>query len=276
MAGSAVRHASPADAAFFRENGYLIVRGLFGAEEVKAIAETFDKIGAAGQPIPNHWVPTTEGDGANDPLRRYPRVMMPHRFDDLSKRMMLHAGVRSVLETIVGEDLVACQSMFYFKPPGGKGQALHQDNFYLEVQPDTCYAAWLAVDPSTTGNGGLNIVPGSHRLGVICPEASDGSESFTSELVPVPEGMKAIPADLKPGDVLFFGGSVIHGSGPNKSATTWRRSFICHYMPRTTASCSRFYFPILDFDGNEIPFDASKGGGPCGSEVKLSSYDKVG
>jgi hypothetical protein len=23
--------------------------------------------------------------------------------------------------------------MFYFKPQGGKGQALHQDNFYLKV-----------------------------------------------------------------------------------------------------------------------------------------------
>ena len=31
--------------------------------------------------------------------------------------------------------------------------------------------------------------------------------------------MKAVPVNLDPGDVLFFNGNIIHGSGPNRSTT---------------------------------------------------------
>ena len=48
-----------------------------------------------------------------------------------------------------------------FKPPGARGQAFHQDNYYLLVQPYTCVAAWLAVDRSWPENGGLQVCPGT-------------------------------------------------------------------------------------------------------------------
>lgn len=256
----------------FDRDGYIVVRGLMSPDEVAAIRDKFDAIGAEGKPIPGYWEPRTGADA--DPLARFPRVMHPHRFNDLSKRMMLHAGVHDVLAAAMGEEPVACQSMFYFKPPGAKGQALHQDNFYLRVSPGTCVAAWTAIDPAVTSNGGLYVVPGSHRMDIVCPEAADARESFTTHLVKAPAGMKAVPADLQPGDVLFFNGSLIHGSGPNRSATQWRRSFICHYMPASTTHVSEHYFPIFDFTGREISYAAATGGGPCG-ELFPDKYDPI-
>ena len=51
----------------------------------------------------------------------------------------------SVLTQLLGVEPLAVQTMLYFKPAGARGQALHQDNFYLRVQPGTCMAAWLAL-----------------------------------------------------------------------------------------------------------------------------------
>ena len=95
----------------------------------------------------------------DDPLFQYPRVMQPHRFNGRVRDFTLHAPVIERLRAFFGEEPAAAQSMFYFKPPGARGQALHQDNFYLLVQPGTCIAAWTAIDDCDADNGAMMIVP---------------------------------------------------------------------------------------------------------------------
>jgi len=255
--------------------GYVIVKGLYSADEVRTIRDFFDGIASKGQNIPGHWMLADDVKPGDEPLRRYPRVMHPHRFNPMSRDMMLHPGVGKVLTALFGEEPMACQSMYYFKPPGARGQALHQDNFYLDVMPGTCIAAWLAVDHARPDNGGLYVVPNTHTLPIQCPETADPSVSFTTHLVNAPKGFKAVPAIMEPGDVLFFNGNVIHGSGPNRTTDQWRRSFICHYMPRSTKSVSKGYHPVLDFKGQVVEYGATASGGPCGSAFKPGSYDKV-
>jgi phytanoyl-CoA hydroxylase len=261
--------------ACWRAEGYLIAPGLLDASEVDAIRRRFDEI-AAGEPIPGHWQPDRSADSAGDPLRRYPRVMMPHRFDALSRRYLLDRRVHDALVPLLGEEPIAAQSMFYFKPPGARGQALHQDNFYLKVKPASCIAAWIAIDPATPENGGLYVVPRTHDMDIVCPDAADPSESFTTHLVNVPNGLKAVPARLAAGDCLFFNGSLIHGSGPNRHPTLWRRSFICHYISRRSTHISKFYHPLLDFAGNVVARDLTDDGGPCGEELDTSKYGSYG
>ena len=125
----------------------------------------------------------------------------------------------------------AAQSMFYFKPPTARGQALHQDNIFLQAHPETCIAAWIAIDDCDGENGGLRVVPGSHRYEIICPDEADPDESFTSTEITLPEGMSTVQTELAAGDILFFHGSMVHGSGPNRSSDRFRRSLIFHYVP---------------------------------------------
>ncbi len=261
---------SPDQIAFFQEQGYLIVPGVFGPDEVAAVADHFSALVNGEWSAPARmWEPKPD---AADILERFPRVMQPHRYDALAKEKLLHPRVQAILQVLLGEEPVAAQSMYYFKPPGARGQAFHQDNFYLDVQPGSCIAAWTAIDPSTTKNGGLFIVPQTAALEVQCPEQANEQDSYFRDLVKPPPGKKAVPASLNPGDTLFFNGSVIHGSGPNRSPDQWRRSFICHYVPRSTESVAEGYFPLLDFDGREVPFKRSTGGGPCGDGWRPSSY----
>lgn len=266
-----LRRLSPAQLDEWRERGYFLMRGLFSAERIAEVGERFDAIAEAGEPIPGHWDPKPEADG--DPLKRYPRMMHPHRFDALSKQVMLDPTVREVLHDLLGEDAVACQTMYYYKPPGAAGQALHQDNFYLAVQPGLCLGVWVAIDPADPDNGGMYLVPGSHRYGVICPDPEEIRSKSSSNLVDPPKGMKAEPTYMEPGDALIFSGSVIHGSGRNRSETRWRRSFISHYMPASSTHVNSNYFPIFDFEGNEIPYEAARDGGPCGEA--LAAYGQT-
>ncbi|HEX8550940.1 MAG TPA: phytanoyl-CoA dioxygenase family protein [Abditibacteriaceae bacterium] len=253
----------------FERDGYLIVRGLISREEAVQLRDHFMDLHAQGPK--QGFDPKSADEADSDVLRMYPRFMHPHRVDDLSMKWMLDARFEGVLRDLFGEQPVAAQSMFYYKPAGARGQALHQDNFYLEVAPGSCMAAWVALDEISPDNGGLFIVPGSHKTDVQCPHVADLTQSFTTEEVDVPEGMTPVPANMELGDVLFFNGSVIHGSYPNNTKDRFRRSFICHYLGEGSKQISEHYFPLHRFDGTPIQkdevFAVSSGGGVCGSEA---------
>lgn len=256
-AGDLVRH--------FEEDGFTVARGLFAPAEIDALCSEFAALHSAG-PVPGHFEPRATGTaGSADPLHVFPRVMNPHRINGTARRFLLEPRLRAVLELLLGEEVLAAQSMFYFKPPGARGQALHQDNFYLRVEPGTCVAAWIACDVIDRGNGGLEVVPGTHGMDVFCPEEADEGVSFAREYVPPPPGLSAVPVDMEPGDVLFFNGSLVHGSGPNHSGDRFRRSFIGHYVGRSAERIGRYY-PTLSMGGEPVPLLESEGAGPCGTE----------
>ena len=125
----------------------------------------------------------------------------------------------------------------------------------------------MALDRVDRENGGLEVVPGTHRMDIFCPEEADAAASFTREYVPVPSGLAAVPVDMDPGDVLFFNGSLVHGSRPNSSSDRFRRSFIGHYIGRSSERMSGWYRPILTMDGREVDLPENTDGGPCGTEA---------
>jgi ectoine hydroxylase-related dioxygenase (phytanoyl-CoA dioxygenase family) len=243
--------------------GAVHVRGLLAESEVTEIRETFMEQVERDRSIGHDdHVPD------NDVLARFPRFVHPHRHTDLpvgrlSRRWMLEPRIVERVAEMIGPPLAA-QSMFYFKPPAARGQALHQDNLFLQAHPETCIAAWIAVDDCDGDNGGLQVVPGSHRYDLVCPGEADTEESFTNAAITLPDGMAAVQTDMRAGDVLFFHGSTAHGSGPNRTTDRFRRSLIFHYVPRTSTEIARFYHPLLTPDGAEVTVAEAAAGGACG------------
>ena len=204
----------------FRRDGFVIVKGLFEPHEIDEIRDTFMAMNKNG---PVEGLSETKRGGApngydpSDPLAFYPRMMHPHKHPDkpvgpIAMKYMLDRRIERVLTDLMGEAPYAGQSMFYFKPPGARGQDFHQDNYYLKVKPGSCMAAWVAIDRCDAENGGMMCVPETGDYAIQCPEASDARLYFTTEHVAIPEGKTAILPIMEPGDVLFFNGSTIHGS----------------------------------------------------------------
>ncbi len=246
----------------YARNGAVHLRGVLTAEEIGELRDGFtthietDVSGGSFDEIP-------EGD----PLRAYPRMIQPHRADHqpgrLARRWLLEERVLGrVIETV--GPVWAAQSMFYFKPAGARGQAMHQDNYFLQSHPETCIAAWIAVDDCDAENGALGVVPGTHHYEIECPEEADAAESFTTITVSIPAHLRVEQTEMRAGDMLIFHGSLVHGSKPNTSADRFRRSLIFHYIPEGSREVAASYQPLLDAAGDEVRIDASEYGGQCG------------
>ena len=245
----------------FNQKGYTVARGLFSADEVARYRDHYMALRAAGSyPGDSVGVDVT----SNDPLKRYPRMIHMHRWDDLSLQWMIDPRINRWLTGLLGKEPYAVQTMLYFKPAGARGQALHQDQYYLRVQPGTCMAAWLALDDCDEENGCLQVAPGTHTIPLLCTVKADTTQSFTDVTVPLPEGMSPVPVIMAAGDVLFFNGQLIHGSVPNTSADRFRRSLIGHYIVGDAEKVAKFYHPALRMDGTPAELDISPQGGPCG------------
>ncbi|MEZ0326191.1 MAG: phytanoyl-CoA dioxygenase family protein [Fimbriimonas sp.] len=251
---------SPSAVKHFAENGYAIARGLFSGEEVSFLKKYFTDMVERGG---DGWAEGGVDPLHADPLKRYPRLLQPHRGDQVAMDYMIDARINEWLTALLSREPLAVQTMVYFKPPGARGQALHQDNRYLKVEPGTCVAAWMALDACDEENGCLEVVPGSHKLDMVCPVPSDMSQSFTGETVPVPPGLSTTMLPLRPGDVLFFNGSLIHGSPPNRS-DRFRTIIVGHYIEGDAECVSEYYFPVYRMDGTMVEVARSPDGQPCG------------
>jgi len=248
----------------FHRDGWCVVPGLFNSAEIDTIEAFFEGFKHNGVAMYD--------DGLKfdqiDPAQRQLRAMHPHRHSERAKEWALHPRVMEALAALLGRSALLAQTMYYFKPPGAKGQGMHQDNFYLLAAPATCIAAWTAVDAATLDNGCLWVVPGSHRHEIHCPKEVPGenwNNYGDSHINPFPRDAKPIAVTVPRGSTMFFGGQLIHGSGPNRTKDTSRRTFIGHYVNESTTSLSKFYHPVLNARGETVSTVAvDTGGGPCG------------
>lgn len=254
---------SPEQVAQFHRDGYCVVEGLFAPAEISEILAFFEEFKTRGGAIYDDGLRFEEVD----PAQRQLRAMHPHRYSEKAKQWALHPRVAEVLSVLLGRAPLLAQTMYYFKPPGGKGQGMHQDNFYLLAAPATCIAAWTSIDGADVDNGCLYVVPGSNRKDIHCP--ADGSEAWLgygdSHIKPFPRDVKPIPVEVPKGATMFFGGNLIHGSGPNRTKDRFRRTFIGHYIDAASDQVAKFYHPVLNMQGEVMTsIAAPTGGGPCG------------
>ena len=251
---------------FYQNNGYVVVPGLFSPAEIDRYREHYMEL----RRYPR------EGDTAGvqtnitkDTNTQYPRMIHMHRWDDVSLQWLTDPRLNVIMTALLGREPYAVQTMLYYKPPGARGQALHQDQFYLKVQPGTCMAAWLALDDCDEANGCIQVVPGSHTWDVLCTQPADTTVSFTDITVPLPPGVSSVPVLMKAGDCLFFNGSVVHGSLANTTTDRFRRALIGHYIDGAAEMVGQYYQPVLRMNGEPLPGLAiSEGGGACGVWVE--------
>ena len=171
-------------------------------------------------------------------LGKKPREMMPddwlrvhmlHRLSEVHERFMLHPRILDVLEALIGPDVLALQTMLFFKQPGQPGQGFHQDAYYIPSFPDTLCGAWLALSRADEENGCLwfsvgsqnePIYPDSRGVGRaiqsnlgnmgIIDNASHTNEAVNGlTRVAKKYAAREVSVPAEPGDVVFFGGHII-------------------------------------------------------------------
>ena len=128
--------------------------------------------------------------------------------------------------------LVQLIQQAHFKLPGDEVDfPLHQDasnrrygtDEWVDVNGRGSFIQLaFPVDGMGPENGGIQLIPGSHRQGFI---ADPRTGALPDEAL---RGTEPVTPRLHPGDALLFGPFTIHGSGPNRSAHP-RRLFVQGY-----------------------------------------------
>ena len=168
----------------YRAQGYLVVPEIFAPDQAETMIGHYMKLRTQG-PHPGDSGGTD--DQPDDPNHTYPRMINMHAWDPASATWATRPDLLAAVEQLIDDEPVLRQTMLYFKPPGGRGQGLHQDEQYITINP--LIGLWIALDPSDDAVGQMVVVPGSH--GQLRPvEKADTRISFTraqSQLPPEPQ-----------------------------------------------------------------------------------------
>lgn len=220
----------------YQEDGYIVVHNLLPEDVVDAF------IAYEQQPKPEGWI---------ENLR--------HHVDDPAwQTVAAHPNVVSIARQLL-DDMppMIVQTMYMERKPAGdsdvgsKGIALHQDLHYLPSDPPTLLACWIAMNDTDAGNGGLCVVPGSHKQGLFEAEKNPNDEEhdawevehlmrdrsgkewtqrfFSFDIVGL--DLDTVERLTVPkGAGVFFTGYTIHGSYANRSKDRVRRAFATHFV----------------------------------------------
>ena len=175
----AVREFGMGELARFSEEGYLRLGRVASDGLIQAMCNRIDDIMMGnvrydGMPMQRD---TDTGEYGMLPDRTYKDsagTLAYRRIDDLQMDplflgYMQHPLFREITEALIGPDVSIFRAMFMNKPARhGTHLPWHQDvgvGWGLDANPEV--TVWTALDPATIGNGCMQVVPRSHRLGVL-------------------------------------------------------------------------------------------------------------
>ncbi|MCZ7648246.1 MAG: phytanoyl-CoA dioxygenase family protein [Planctomycetota bacterium] len=162
------------------------------------------------------------------------RKIQELEFDPLFREFMERPIFRHICETVYGAatPIAPFRAMFMNKP-AQRGTFLpwHQDR-WNSLELDPLVTIWTALDPATKANGCVQLIPGSHKAGIVNPSHGSGflTEEQTREHVK-PE--RIVYLELEPGEVALLHNWTLHGSDVNRTQTS-RRAFSACYMDART------------------------------------------
>ncbi len=224
---------TPAHVAFYEQNGFLIAKDLFSAEEVQEIKDETLQLFRGERGLIEGLQEAAPGESEMDTLLKYLCIHFPHKLSPIIFKYLGHAEVAAVLQKIISPNVKAMQSMLFVKAPGKPGQSWHQDEYYIPTRDCSLTGAWIAIDDADGENGCLWVIPGSHRPAKICTRTQyEGDEYGEHDTVDPAlfDESKAVPVEVKSGSVIFFNGYLLHSSRRNKSQVRFRRALVNHYM----------------------------------------------
>lgn len=190
-------------------DGYAIVEGVLSADEVAEKREQLINVLKS--------TPTGRNDFEGFATQRiYALFAKTRAFDGPAT----HPLVLGVLDRVLGHYQLSAPVGISIGP-GETAQVLHcDDGIYPLPRPhqEVVMNTMWPLDPFTEANGATRVVPGSHKWTDQRPDATTAS----------------IAAEMDPGSLMFFRGSVYHGGGANTTdrprlgviveyAATWLR-----------------------------------------------------
>jgi non-heme Fe2+,alpha-ketoglutarate-dependent halogenase len=148
--------------------------------------------------------------------------------------LIRHESILDAVEDVIGSDILCWGSSFFIKEPRNTAYvSWHQDSTYWGLEPADIVTAWVALSDSTSENGAMRVIPGSHLREQIPHRdtfAPDNLLSRGQEIMVEVDDRQAVTLELAAGEMSLHHVRLIHGSEPNPSGQR-RIGFAIRYIP---------------------------------------------
>lgn len=229
---------SPDDIARFHNQGFLVIESLLDADLVKRLRDRVEPIFHGDfetgiYPDEWYWRP---GLSRMDVTRE---ICNAWKCDLTVASVSLSAEVGRLTALLAGWPGARIgQDSLWYKPPGGKEVALHQDGTYISyINPAEMMTCWIALDDVTAEIGTIEYVPGSHRWPLVttlgefhAPEADYRTAMYQAAAQAGVPDPTVLPIEMPAGSCVIHHGNVWHGSGKNLRSDRPRRSLGIHTL----------------------------------------------
>jgi len=210
----------------WHDNGFLILsaaneRRMFTDEEVDQLLN-YTKEVEDWPETPGKWMKYFEKSLVDD-SRILQRIENFFQFHEGFNNFFNGPKFLGMVSELFGEPACLFKEKVNMKLPGGGGFAPHQDvQAGWDMYGQTLHISVLVgLDPSTTQNGCLELVPAYHKKGLLGPMGSQIPEDVCA-------AMPWKPYPAAPGDIIFFDSYVPHRSGPNNTDKPRRALYITY------------------------------------------------
>lgn len=211
---------TPEQVKFFEDQGYLVVEDLIPQEWVEEIRQDLKGIHERmAEAVPEGVHVSWEHEVDPKIQRKIKQLMHAELVSPALNRLVRAPHVLDRVEALIGPEISLYHCKLLMKSArGGTITPWHQDYSYWvqEGNKPLMVNCMVQIDDSTLQNGCLQVVPGSHKQGLLRHERK--GTVFGLFLPGYFEPREdAIPIPLRAGSAVFFNSLIIHGSGPNES-----------------------------------------------------------
>ena len=243
----------------FQQQGYLRLGQVLDGPALAELQQRIDAI-MQGHVQYEDMLMQLDGGGAYEDLPSQSSGFKGARLDyrkiqDLEKDPLFLAYMqRPLFREICGQVYgahapVACYRAMFMNKPARKGTILpwHQDGGEgWGLDRDPLLTVWSALDPATQANGCVQVIPGSHKLGLLSKAGHTISKEHEQRYCPEE---KIVYLELKAGEGVLLHNWLVHRSDVNKTDVSRRGFSVCYMDGRTRKEKDQKRFPILFGDG---------------------------
>ncbi len=238
----------------YEQEGYLRLGSVLDENELKKLQDEIDLImtGKADVPYEKLLMQLDSSDGkyenAGAMTKGWKGETLAYRkiqeleHDPLFLEFMQRPIFQEICAKIYGETTpVASFRAMFMNKPARQGTLLpwHQDR-WTDLNRDPLITLWTALDPATKENGCVQVIPRSHKLGLINPShpsaflTEEQAQQHTCE-------SETVYLEMAAGESVLLHNWLLHRSDTNATDTP-RRAFSVCYMDGKTISSSGTVF----------------------------------
>jgi ectoine hydroxylase-related dioxygenase (phytanoyl-CoA dioxygenase family) len=237
------RVLTEAQLAEYHENGYVAIRNALSPDLLERLIATTARLYAEGSRLTRKTQHFDLEVSHTPEAPRIRRIASPTELDDVYLETAFESVLGDIAADLIGGPVKFYHSKINFKlPHGGAEIGWHQDWPVFPHTNTNLVAISVPLNASRAGNGCLQTIPGTHKLGprshwhegkyLLNCNASMTEEDFR----------QVVNNELDPGDIVAHHGLSLHGSSQNRSDDL-RTTYIIQYA---AADAFAYTAPVVD------------------------------